>query len=280
MMSTGLHLWVLGLVGLAGIAHGAALDSNDPAASPVPGAEAAAGDPDWRESLEPQDPLAADPNPAIEDLGNQRFRIGRIELDRNAETLRVSGTVIRDEPPLEYIAVTKGGFKAYESVLELDVNAYEFNIACVLLGLDAARARRSAYHFDENPVAGDPVEITISWQTEGETRTAAVGDLIHRGADDGREDRWVYTGSMFDSDGVFMAQSFGPLIGFVHDPAAIFDHVQGIGLNDYGSVLTTDTLPPVGTDITLQVRVLSRTEESEPFQPRDSEPFVDGRPGG
>jgi len=70
----------------------------------------------------------------------------------------VRGTVT-EAKTLEFIASTKGGFKGYESALELDTNAISFNLALILIGLDREHAVHPRRHFDPIPPKGDPVEI-------------------------------------------------------------------------------------------------------------------------
>ena len=82
-------------------------------------------------------PAAAQPK--VDDLGDQRYRIRLIEVDKARQRFTVPGAVLRHEPPLEFVAATKGGSKAYESLLELGANAFEFNLACILIGLDAEK---------------------------------------------------------------------------------------------------------------------------------------------
>lgn len=210
--------------------------------------------------------MQANANPAIERLGDDRYRIGTIELNKAAGSFRVPGVVLRDKPPLEYIAVTRKGFKSYESLLELDVTAYEFNIGCVLIGLNPENADASEYHFDEAPLAGDEVTITAIWNEAGNAHELPIGEfvrLMHQSEETGdlvpiigqgrRADHWIYTGSMFSPQGNYAAQEYGPLISFVHDPATVIGHQAGIGLNQYGHVGTTDQLPPVGTKVTLEI---------------------------
>ena len=38
--------------------------------------------------------------------------------------------------------VTQGGHKAYEALLEVNADAFQFNLACILIGLDASLADR------------------------------------------------------------------------------------------------------------------------------------------
>ncbi len=202
----------------------------------------------------PPGPPAKFPQPQVKDLGNQRYQVGQIEIDKAEKSFAVPGSVIRRTPPVEFVAVTKGGHKAYESLLELNADAFEFNLACILIGLDARNAKAPRFHFDKAPAEGDAVELSIAWTEAGKTTTVAAGELL-AGSGDKAKDEWVYTGSRFTPDGRYLAQQDGTLVGFVHDPSSIIEHRAGVGLNAFGSIRgREEALPPVGTAIRLVVR--------------------------
>jgi hypothetical protein len=193
------------------------------------------------------------PPPKVVDLGGERYRIGAIEVNKANRRFKVAGTIIRREPPLEFLAVTKGGYKAYESLLELDASAHEFNLACILIGLDAARSKGARRHFDPEPAVGDPVDLSVSWTLDGKTTHADAADLITTGGKTLARDEWVYTGSVIAPGGAYLAHVDGTVIGFVHDPASIIEHRTGVPGN-YGVPTANPQLVPArGTVITLIV---------------------------
>jgi len=196
------------------------------------------------------------PAPEIQDLGNGLVRIGSIELDRNRRQFTATGKLLRHEGPLEYLAVTRGGLKAYESLLELDANAFEFNMACIIIGLDSAHAKLPRYFFDEAPVEGDSVAIHIIWQADGkESEIDAEQALINDGKPIGPA-VWSYTGSSFTPENDYMAATDGTLIGLAHDPASIIEHRKGLGIGSYGAVAgEPKKLPEVGTRIRIKISV-------------------------
>jgi len=153
----------------------------------------------------------------------------------------------------------KGGFKLYESLLELDVNAYEFNLALILMGLDQKKGEASMRHFDPNPPKGDPVDIWVEWMEGSNKKSLQAENLIY---DTKRKTimpktSWVYAGSHILENGAFLAQMDGVLISFVHDPAAIIDSASDFGLTAYGMlVVNKDVTPAVGTEITLKIKSL------------------------
>ena len=201
--------------------------------------------------------------PAIEDLGNQRYRIGEIEIDKAAGTFSVSGQVLRDEPPLEFLVATRGGHKSYESALEVNADAYQFNLACILIGLDPDHAQPSDQRVHGQPVKGDRVEVTISWLEDGKLVSIGGSEVLLQGNPPTaiKSANWVYTGSVVLENGRYLPDLAGTLLGFVHRGESIIEHQQGIGLGNYGAVtVNRDLVPAVGSAIELTIRKLSMEE--------------------
>ena len=199
-------------------------------------------------------------SPPIEEIGEDVYRVGRIRVDLSHREATVDG-VVNDVSVVEFVATTKGGFKSYESAIELDTDAISFNLAMLLLGLDKSRAVLSRYHFDPEPPQGDPVEIWIEWEDGGETRRVRGERLIYNATSKKTlpETPWVYTGSVFMPDGSYLAERDGVLIGFVHTPAPIIENPLPDGVGDYGAWVLNPTLGlPPGTAIKVTVKALAR----------------------
>ncbi|TPW09292.1 MAG: hypothetical protein FD130_2589, partial [Halothiobacillaceae bacterium] len=190
------------------------------------------------EAVAADDLLMPPSQPTIKDLGNNRYQVGNIEIDKSRGLFRVPGKIILTDPPLEFLAVTKGGQKAYESLMELEANAYEFNLACILIGLDAAHAKGPEHHFDPAAVDGDRVDMVIEWRQNSQLRSVAVAELLDEGEKSPQYPKsdWVYIGSRFTQDGRYLADLAGVLISFVHTPESIIEHRAGVGLGNYGAV--------------------------------------------
>ncbi len=191
----------------------------------------------------------------VEDLGNGRYRVGAIEIDKDAQRFTVTGTTIglAENTPVEFLAVAKGGYKSYEALLELDVSAVEFNLACILIGLDTANASHPKFHFDKTIVTGDIVDVRVSWVRDGREQEFEIERLL-QGTAEPKDHVWVYTGSFFTPDGTYMATMSGTLIGVVHDPESIIQHQKGMGLGEFGAIaFDPDVMPPAGTRVTVSV---------------------------
>ena len=81
-------------------------------------------------------PPAPPPIGELKSLGQERYQVGRIVIDKRARSFTVPGRVHVLGKPLEYLATSPGGMKAYETLLELDATGSEFNLACILIGLE------------------------------------------------------------------------------------------------------------------------------------------------
>jgi len=204
-------------------------------------------------------PSSAPPVGDMKPLGHDRYQIGHIVVDKRAGKFTVPGRVHVVGRPLEYFATSPGGMKEYETLLEMDASGSEFNLACILLGLERDPSQTSFYQFSQPPVAGPRVDIGVSW-LEGSRRRQITAAEALLGADNPVKPAsvvWVYTGSISaQPNGRFAADVTGTLIGFVHDANSIVEASVGLGIGAYGSVSgNAVVLPPVGTPIELIVTV-------------------------
>ncbi len=190
-----------------------------------------------------------------EALGKGVYRIGAILVDEPARRFSVTGRIVRREAPLESIAVSKGGARSGKGLIEIDSNAIEFNLACLLIGLDPRHADRAGDRRAGSPAQGDAVSIVVSWiDAGGRHKTLPAADLIDRKRQRSSQGPWVYTGSILRPDGLYMADADGTVIGFVHDPSSIIEHRLGLGGDGKDAIgADPDHTPPVGTRIELVI---------------------------
>jgi len=200
---------------------------------------------------------AAKPPPGeMKALGGDRYQIGTIVVDKKARRFTVPGRVHLLGKPLEYLATTPGGMKAYETLFELDTTGSEFNLACILVGLERDPKLDVIGRSNQTPLAGRRIAISVAWTEGGKRRQVSAAEaVLNAEAGVKPEDvGWVYIGSPA-SDGTpqFAADMTGTLIGFIHDNNCVIESVVGIGVGAYGSVRGNAMLPPVGSPIELIV---------------------------
>lgn len=198
--------------------------------------------------------------PGVHKLDKDRFRVGAIEVDKRKRLVTVPGRMLPFEEgkPIEFIATMKKGYKSYESVLMLDANAFEFNLACILIGLDPDRSTAARYHFDPEPIDGDRVSIRVGWQQDDQWVEKDAAELVKVGEQKpAAPSVWIYTGSRFIDGDRYMAQMDGVIIGLIHDPASIIEHREGIGIGDWGSIAIDAAIAPAaGQEIIMRVQAL------------------------
>ncbi len=216
-----------------------------------------------QDNLDKTENNVAPEQPKVKDLGNGKFQIGNILLDKNKKEVTVPGRINMKEGIIEFIACTKGGYKAYESALEMDTNAKTFNLSLILIGLDPKKGKAAAYHFDPKPPQGDGVEISIQWDTEKGKKTIMAQEVIHD-MNTGKifpASHWVYTGSVFLKNGIYLADEAGVLVGFIHDPAPVIESPLSNGTGAFGSlVVNSAILPEVGTKIQMIIKPYVKNE--------------------
>jgi hypothetical protein len=203
---------------------------------------------------------------AIEKTGDSTYRIGEMQLDTKKKELTVPGTV-NDVTVLEFVANTLGGFKAYETALTLNTNAVSFNAALLVLGLDPAHGKPAAMQFDKEAPQGDPVDISVSWNDGRRARKEPIEELIYdsRSKTTLKKGPWVYTGSTIfkgENGPMYMAETDGVLIGFMHGPQAVIDNPRDDARDGFGMIVLNPTLGlKAGMPITLTVKVLDAKDK-------------------
>ncbi len=203
----------------------------------------------------------ATPSPRVgemKSLGQDRYQIGSIVVDKRISTFTVPGRVHVVGKPLEYLATSPGGMKAYETLLEVDATGSEFNLACILIGLNRDPRQVPWQNLSQaERLVGRRIAISIVWLEDGNPRRVPAAEaLLNPDAGVKPESvEWVYIGSpASDGRDRFAADDTGTLIGFVHDANSIIESAVGIGIGAYGSVRGHSMLPPVGSAIEIVVQ--------------------------
>jgi len=213
-------------------------------------------------SVQPAFAQTAEPPPStiglLKPLGQERYQIGRIVVDKRSQSFTVPGRVHALDKPLEYLATSPGGRKAYEALLELDASGSEFNLACILIGLERDPKLAASKPPAAANVVGQRVAMSVAWMLDGQRRKVTAAEALFNA--DARATiesvEWVYTGSFRSIDGSRFAADFtGTLISFIKDPTGIIEAVSGVGVGPYGSMRGSAALPPEGSAIELIVEI-------------------------
>jgi len=216
----------------------------------------------WTAAMGSKSASAQTPVPPVgelKSLGQDRYQLGRILLDKRGRSFSVPGRVHALDKPLEYLATAPGGMKAYETLFEVDTFGTEFNLACILIGLERDPKQVPWQRFSEPKIklTGQRVLIDVAWTENGKRRQMSAAQAVLNAEAEVKPESvaWVYTGApVSDMQPRFAPDDTGTLIGFIHDVNCIIDSVDTIGVGAYGSIRGNPMLPPQGSPIELVIQ--------------------------
>lgn len=195
--------------------------------------------------------------PEMKALGDERYQVGRIVVDKPARSFTVPGRIQALDKPLEYLATSRGGRKAYEALLELDASGTEFNLACILIGLERDPNVPAWKPLSVAGQVGQRVALWLTWADGGRRRRVSAAEALLNAETAAKANavEWAYTGSFTSTDGSQLAADVtGSLISFVKkDLSGVIEAASDISLGPYGSVRGSTMLPPEGSAIELVV---------------------------
>lgn len=192
-----------------------------------------------------------------ERVGPGQYRIGDILINQAERSVTFPAAINMDKGLLEYLLVGRGG-KLHESLLRTQVEPYNLQLACLLVGMEGTNAPL-AFQGDPATPKGDAVAIELRL-TGGKADVIPVESWLTQVIGDTKQNvptlKWVYTGSVIHN-GRFLAQLSGSIAALYHDPAAMIDNASPGGESDKIWFVKESAVPPVGTPVTLTIRRLN-----------------------
>lgn len=200
----------------------------------------------------------------------------------------IEATVCLDEGPLELIACRKGT-KEHESIVAFEAVPMHIHTALLVLGATngqpAMRKPRKppATGWIDIPPSGDPIAVALVLpNTDGQPVEHPISEFVAPAeenfggaAGDGGDaarlpDTFVFAGSQLRGQGdgprTYLADESGNVISIVTfgDELLCLDGIHGHGNATLLWQINPDSLPPVGTRVTLRLRV--RKPDAAPDQ--------------
>lgn len=180
-----------------------------------------------------------------------------VTIDWNASTVRVSGRVVLQGGPLEFLACFPG--KEHESLVLLEASATHVFLALGLVGIEPGKPPT----WDEDgqkliPASGQPVDLSFEWQDGEKVRSVPALHWVRDGELDQRViDRpLLFSGSRMRSDGRVSADVSGSGVALVDVPDALFSmsrsHTDRNA--ELWAMADAQAVPEVGTPVTLLIR--------------------------
>ncbi len=204
----------------------------------------------------------------VEKLGNNRFKLGNIVIDKNSDSVRFPAKVNMSEGLLELLLCAPYG-KTHESLFVTDVDAIHLNLALIMIGCEKGKVS-AKYQGDDVIPEGTLLTIEVVYTEEnGNEKSIRAEDWVYNRKADRpmRYANWVYTGS-FVRDGDYMAKLTGTYIVTFHDPIAIVDLPLKEAADDTVFWVNTDAVKKEGHRVEL---IITRVKDKEPEQETPAE---------
>lgn len=207
----------------------------------------------------PLNPLPAGEKPPeqpITKLTATRLKMGEIEFDTKERIITFPAKVNMNQGNLEYLLVADHG-KVHEALLSTPVQPFYLNVVFLLMKYEKVEN----FFPDLQPGKKKKVktvlkdsnsfECKLSWTgPNGEAQTALLTEWLHNELTKKPvpRTRWVYTGSVVDSNGSFLSQLEGSILAVYRDTISMIN--SPLDGNDNDEIwLPAPNLPPVGTKV-------------------------------
>ena len=187
----------------------------------------------------------------VEPMGGERFRIGKVVLDKKKNTVTIPVKVNMTQGVLEYALVHDNG-KAHESLFTTSAKPSNIHLACVLLGKTEVAGREWPRSHD-GITKDQSVKVEVTWPTNGPVKLYPLSKLVLKTDQPGESASgkelaagdWLYSGSHFRGS-VFMAESEGSIISIIGDGAALVNGLRVGHDNDLLHTANSALLPAQG----------------------------------
>ncbi len=228
-------------------------------------------------------PLPAQPPPefsAPKEIAPGIFKVGTVQLDKNASTVTFPAKVNMTDGLLEYLMVSPEG-PVHESLFTSEAAPQDVHMAMLLLGAKGMVQKpdgKEPAHIDAATLArapkltGDRISLSVKWTgKEGKEQVTPPERWIVRKiftpkkptktvtAEDGP---WLYTGSYF-YENRFIAQMDGTFAAMVTFPGALINNPRTGSNDDHIWFVKTDAVPPVGTPVEFTIKLELATKPAK-----------------
>ena len=201
-----------------------------------------------------------------EDLGNNRYKLGEIIIDKNTNSIKFPAKVNMQEGLIELFLCAPYG-KTHESLLVTDVNGINLNLALILIGCKEGDIKVKEQGQDVIP-QGTLVTIEIEFKDDDEkVKRVRAEDWIYNDKLKAAmpHTNWVYTGS-FIHEGEYMAKATGTYIVTFHDPYTIIDLPLKEGADDTVYWVNKDAAKKKAHPVTV---IITRVKEDDENKKED-----------
>jgi hypothetical protein len=213
---------------------------------------------------------------AIKEVSPGVYQIGQARLEQKSRTIIFPASVNLTKGLLEYLIVTKNG-PTHESLLATDLAPNDLHLAMLLLGAKGNPAPDGPQKMPPPQITedylktapalkGEQISILAEWHdAAGAEKSNPPEDWLIR-LDTKKpvtHGPWLYTGSMFSSNGRFVAEMEGLFAALVTNPGALINNPRPGHESDQVWGVNEKTVPPIDTPLQVKVQLLA----NEPTPP-------------
>ena len=202
----------------------------------------------------------------VRKLVGNKFKLGDIVIDKNANSIRFPARVNMHEGVIELLLCAPYG-KTHESLFVTDIDAIHLNLALIMIGCKAGEKKVSEQGEDVIP-DGTLVTIQLAFKDDEKDKE----EKIIRAEDwilDKKQNKpmahtnWVYTGSFVSEDGEYLAKLTGTYIVTFHDPYTIIDIPLPEGADDTVFWINKDAVKKKGFPVEIIITVAEHNENGK-----------------
>ena len=201
---------------------------------------------------------------SIEETAPGKVRVGTVEIDRTARTIRIPAKVNLRGGDVEYVLVHSQG-KCHESVFATDSSPRDIHIALLLLGLKPAVLPAVDKPCLVTPSSG--VRIRAEWEEQGQTKSVPLAETIVLGdgtkPDPETDFFWLGNGSRFTEAG-FGAVVEGSIVSLIQDDMALINNPRPDRSDDTLHHPNSKILPPLGAAASIVLHFPKPASSSNP----------------
>ena len=205
--------------------------------------------------------MSQEANNLVKKLEGNKFKLGDIVIDKNANSIRFPAKVNMHEGVIELLLCAPYG-KTHESLFVTDVDAIHLNLALIMIGCKAGERKVTEQGQDIIP-DGTLVTIEVAYKEDKEEKIIRAEDWIF----DKKQNKpmahtnWVYTGSFVSKDGEYMATLTGTYIVTFHDPYTIIDIPLEEGADDTIFWINKDAVKKKDFPVEIIITALEQKDE-------------------
>lgn len=201
-------------------------------------------------------------NPKVEQLDENRYRIGDVILDKKTREIRFPAILNMKEGILEFLVVHEHG-AVHEALFRTHVSPTHINVALTLLHYKASKEfyripkengvpSDKFYEVSEETKRAARLAIHVEFEKDGETKRLPVNDWVRHEttAQAMPPSHWVYGGSDFYK-GNFMPEGSGEIAAIFITDTALINFPGKDNINDEVWTVMTERVPDLETKVTL-----------------------------